>query len=52
MPYALVAAGGRLFAGFSDGQLWESSDRGDTWCPCVVTGEKVERLHALCLVSD
>jgi photosystem II stability/assembly factor-like uncharacterized protein len=52
MPYALVAAGGRLFAGLSDGQLWASSDRGNTWSRCVVTGEEVERLHALCLGSD
>ena len=30
MPYALLAADGRLFAGLADGQLWESRDRGDT----------------------
>jgi len=31
MPYALLATDDRLFAGLSDGQLWESRDRGDTW---------------------
>jgi hypothetical protein len=34
MPYALVAADGRLFAGLANGELWESDDRGDTWRPC------------------
>ena len=31
MPYALVAAEGRLFAGLADGQIWASDDRGDSW---------------------
>jgi BNR/Asp-box repeat len=31
MPYALVFAGDRLFAGFADGTLYASADRGDTW---------------------
>jgi photosystem II stability/assembly factor-like uncharacterized protein len=52
MPYALVAADGRLFAGLADGQLWESRDRGDAWSRCVVTGDAVEGLYALRLVSD
>ena len=31
MPYALLATGGgRLFAGFADGQIWESRDGGDS----------------------
>src|SRR5919198_5192824 len=34
MPYALVAAGGRVLAGFSDGELWESYDSGDSWRAC------------------
>jgi hypothetical protein len=35
MPYALVAAeGGRLFAGLSNGELWESLDRGGSWRQC------------------
>lgn len=34
MPYALVAADGRLFSGLANGELWESPDRGDTWRRC------------------
>jgi photosystem II stability/assembly factor-like uncharacterized protein len=47
MPYALVAADRRLFAGLSDGQLWESRDRGDTWARCGVAGDRLTTLHAL-----
>lgn len=47
MPYALVAAEDRLFAGLSDGQLWESGDRGDTWRRCTITGDGLTALHAL-----
>ena len=31
MPYALVAAEGRMFAGLANGELWESRDHGDSW---------------------
>jgi hypothetical protein len=31
MPYALVFADGRLFAGLANGTIWASDDRGDTW---------------------
>ena len=34
MPYALVAADDRLFAGLANGELWESPDRGDAWRRC------------------
>ena len=37
MPYALVAADGRLFAGLANGELWESRDRGDTWRQCSLS---------------
>jgi photosystem II stability/assembly factor-like uncharacterized protein len=47
MPYALVAADGRLFAGLADGQLWESTDRGETWRACTLRGETITALHAL-----
>jgi hypothetical protein len=47
MPYALVAAGRRLFAGFADGQIWESGDRGETWEACAVDGDPLTELHAL-----
>jgi photosystem II stability/assembly factor-like uncharacterized protein len=49
MPYALVAADGRLFAGLSDGQLWETGDRGDSWTACRVAGDGLRALHALAL---
>ncbi len=42
MPYALVATDGRLFAGLSDGQLWESRDRGDSWTP--ISGDLTRRI--------
>jgi photosystem II stability/assembly factor-like uncharacterized protein len=47
MPYALVASGGRLFAGFGDGALWESRDRGDTWSACAREGDALARIGAL-----
>src|ERR671910_3069877 len=47
MPYALVAGDGRLFAGLADGQIWQSSDRGDSWRACTLRGEPPTALHAL-----
>ena len=47
MPYALVAGDGRLFAGLADGQVWESSDRGDSWRACTFVGDSIAALHAL-----
>jgi photosystem II stability/assembly factor-like uncharacterized protein len=47
MPYALVATDGRLFAGLADGQLWESSNRGENWRACSLEGDAVTRLNAL-----
>jgi hypothetical protein len=47
MPYALVATEGRLFAGFADGQLWESRDRGDTWTASRLESNPVAALVAL-----
>jgi len=52
MPYALVAADGRLFAGLADGEIWESSDRGETWRACVLRGDALTELHALASASD
>ena len=46
MPYALVA-GARLFAGLANGELWESSDRGETWRRLDVRGDPPAGLHAL-----
>ena len=50
MPYALVAAGGRLFAGLADGQIWESRDRGDSWR--ALRAERMPGLRALAWSSS
>jgi photosystem II stability/assembly factor-like uncharacterized protein len=47
MPYALVAAAERLFAGLANGQIWESGDRGETWRRLSLTGEAPTGLQAL-----
>jgi photosystem II stability/assembly factor-like uncharacterized protein len=47
MPYALVAADGRLLVGLADGQLWESTDRGERWRRCALSGDQLTELHAL-----
>ena len=46
MPYALVSTQSRLFAGFANGELWESADRGDGWRACELD-EPLPRLVAL-----
>jgi photosystem II stability/assembly factor-like uncharacterized protein len=51
MPYALVAGDGRLFAGLADGQIWQSSDRGDSWRACKLHGDPLTALHALVYTS-
>jgi hypothetical protein len=51
MPYALVAADGRLFAALADGQIWESEDRGDSWSALALRGDSITRLHALAYAS-
>jgi photosystem II stability/assembly factor-like uncharacterized protein len=47
MPYALLATNGRVFAGFADGRVWESRDRGDTWAPLQLDGPPLVALVAL-----
>jgi photosystem II stability/assembly factor-like uncharacterized protein len=47
MPYALVTADSRLFAGLANGELWESGDHGESWRACVLGGDPVTRLLAL-----
>jgi photosystem II stability/assembly factor-like uncharacterized protein len=47
MPYALVVTDGRILAGFGDGQLWESRDRGDAWGACRLDGDPLPAVHAL-----
>jgi hypothetical protein len=52
MPYALVTAEDRLFAGFASGELWESRDRGDTWRRCALVGGTLSRLLALAVAPS
>jgi len=52
MPYALVAADGRLFAALADGQLWESNDHGDTWRACELRGDALPALNALAFTAN
>jgi len=47
MPYSLLAAERRLFAGLADGQLWESRDGGDSWTPMPLEGAALGALLAL-----
>jgi photosystem II stability/assembly factor-like uncharacterized protein len=47
MPYALVSADRRIFAGLASGELWESTDSGDTWGACVLRGDPLPALQAL-----
>jgi photosystem II stability/assembly factor-like uncharacterized protein len=47
MPYALVATGGRLFAGLADGELRESRDRGDSWARLRLEGDRLAAVLAL-----
>jgi photosystem II stability/assembly factor-like uncharacterized protein len=52
MPYALVAADGTMLAGLANGELWESSDRGDTWRRLEVAGDSLDRLVALAAAGE
>ena len=47
MPYALLATGGRVFAGLANGQLWESRDRGDSWTQAQLEGDPLSAVLAL-----
>jgi photosystem II stability/assembly factor-like uncharacterized protein len=47
MPYALLTAGDRIFAGLADGRLWESRDRGDTWVELRLEGDALPGVVAL-----
>jgi photosystem II stability/assembly factor-like uncharacterized protein len=47
MPYALAWSDGRLVAGLSDGNLFTSRDRGDTWEQQTPQGDPLPRILAL-----
>jgi hypothetical protein len=51
MPYALATAGASVFAGFADGQVWRSTDRGDTWQQLELAGDPPTALHALAVAG-
>jgi photosystem II stability/assembly factor-like uncharacterized protein len=51
MPYALVATDGRLFAGLSNGELWTSDDRAESWSACVHDGDRLTALRAVAFVA-
>jgi hypothetical protein len=52
MPYALAFAGDVLFAGFADGGIHRSDDRGGTWTPLSLEGDPLERILALVPVPE
>jgi photosystem II stability/assembly factor-like uncharacterized protein len=52
MPYALVAADGRLMVGLADGQIWKSADRGESWRACALRGDVLSGLNALAYAGD
>lgn len=47
MPYALAFGGETLFAGLSDGRIYASDDRGDTWRLLELGGDPLPRVTAL-----
>jgi photosystem II stability/assembly factor-like uncharacterized protein len=47
MPYAFAWTDGRLVAGLSDGTLFVSGDRGDTWEKQTLRGDPLTRILAL-----
>ena len=47
MPYALRFADGRLYAGFSDGRVVVTDDRGDSWDELALRGDPVPGISAL-----
>ena len=50
MPYALHIAGGRLFAGLADGQIFVSENSGDTWNKISPAGEQIRSISSLVAV--
>ncbi len=47
MPYALRFANGALYAGFSDGTVLVSEDRGERWREVPLSGDALDRIVAL-----
>ncbi len=51
MPYALAASGARLYAGFRDGSVFASSDRGASWRRLELSREAPRRVLALVAIG-
>lgn len=49
MPYALAAGPGHLYAGLSDGRLYASDDRGDSWHDLALHGDGLSRILTLAI---
>jgi photosystem II stability/assembly factor-like uncharacterized protein len=47
MPYALIVAGGALYAGLNDGRLYASGDAGDTWEQIALGRDSLQSVVAL-----
>jgi photosystem II stability/assembly factor-like uncharacterized protein len=52
MPYAFATVDGTLFAGFRDGEIFRSDDRGDSWQPLALDGDSLDRILAFAPLSD
>jgi len=52
MPYSLVAFDGRLIAGLRNGDVWQTSDGGESWRASALTGEPPAQLLALAAAGD
>jgi hypothetical protein len=51
MPYALVTADGRLFAGLRNGELWEGSGQGEHWWRCPLPDGGLPAVAALTVAA-
>jgi photosystem II stability/assembly factor-like uncharacterized protein len=47
MPYAFAFGGETFFAGLSDGRIYASGDRGESWEQLLPAGDPLERVTAL-----
>src|ERR671910_216863 len=52
MPYAFATVDGALLAGFGDGQIFRSDDRGETWAPLALEGDSLPRVLAIVPLSS
>ncbi|MBI4276818.1 MAG: hypothetical protein HY660_00055 [Armatimonadetes bacterium] len=51
MPYALTATREELYAGLSDGSIYVSVDKGDTWQQMTLRGDRLRSVVALATVE-